>query len=323
LAADARSAYPKYQPPKRTPEIRQCSNDANAGYCFLDSMGHSVALPGLPREDVAFATDAKERWLAVAWPKFRAGGPIEATTVQLAVFRVGEASEAQLEGSIRDTRCTGSVENVRVAPDGSAVTIDCYPPGEGGRIWDLVTADGASVPWREELEQERDSVNALYFASSGEQGGALLKDGGIVEVSTDPGNPFRSDILRVMGRPGHLAFRRGEGFAALGALSDPLVLVHERTAKATRRDAIYPVPAGLGAARSVSYSPTGQCIRVDTVPPEPSSGKAFRYHIILDVGVLEMVGQQIAVSNPHYDADSLCGFDASASSASSAASSGR
>ena len=198
--------------------------------------------------------------------------------------------------------------NVRVSPKGSAVTIDCVPVSEG-RLWDLVTVPGnvsnELVITRDKLEEERDTIQALYFASPGESGLAALKDGGVLDVTTDAGKkPFRSDILRVMGRPGHLAFRKDRGFAALGAFNAPLVMVHEETSNALGRDAIYPVPQGFGSAKEVEYSPNGKCIAVHT----EREGKAFAYHIILEAEMLISVAQQLAGAAPRYDAPSLCGF---------------
>jgi hypothetical protein len=206
------------------------------------------------------------------------------------------------------------VANVRVSPKGSAVTIDCVPVSEG-RLWDLVTVLGNAsnelVIEPDKLNAEQDSIQALYFASPGESGLAALKDGGVLAVTTDAGRKpelFRSDILRVMGRPGHLAFRKDRGFAALGAFNAPLVMVHEEAGNALGRDAIYPVPEGFGSAKEVKYSPTGKCIEVRT----EREGRAFAYHIILDSEILRSVAQQLTGPAPRYDAPSLCGFTAAA-----------
>ena len=317
LAADARTASQDRKPPREPlaargtkPSVAPCEGATADGgsLCFVNSKRERVMLPELTHEETAFGTNPNEEWVAVAWPKY--GGTGKAGRIQLAVFHVMPGESAALVGGIRDTDCEGTVAKVRVSPKGSAVTIDCVPASEG-RLWDLDEVPGNMftelvVP-RDSVEAEQDAIQALYFASPGESGFAALKDGGVLEVMTDA-NPkpqtFRSDILRVMGRPGHLTFLKDRGFAALGAFNAPLVMVHEETGKGLGRDTIYAVPGGLGAAWEVRYSPTGECIEVSTW----HDAKAFAYHIILDADILKAVAQQLAGPAPRYEASWRCGF---------------
>ena len=319
LAADAKSAKDRNPPGEAladrgyAPLVEPCARTASEGrpLCFVNSKGERVMLPGPGRDDTASGIDPNETWVAVGWPKF--GGQSKAAKIELAVYRIDPGGTAELVGGIRDTKCEGLVGSVRVNPTGSAVTIDCVPTSEEGPLWDLVAVSGDvsnefAISLDKLKKEERDSIQAIYFAPPEELGAATLKDGGVLEMTTDAGKRlgvFRSDILRVMGRPSHLAFRKDRGFAALGAFNAPLVLVHEETGNALGHDAIYPVPEGLGAAKEVKYSPTGQCIEVHTV----DQGKnAFAYHIILDESVLKDVAKGMGASPPRYDARTLCGF---------------
>lgn len=318
LADDAKSAPQDGNPPSDplarrgfAPSVKPCEGEATPekALCFANTKGERVMLPGLGRDDVAFGTDPSERWVAVAWPKY--GGNSKAEKIQLAVFHVRPGEPAALVFGIRDTHCEGTVANVRVSPNGSAVAIDCVPTQEG-RLWDLVEVSGDAlnelvIP-PNKLEEDPDLIQAIYFASPGERADAVLKDGGVLEVTADAGKSavlFRSDVLRVMGRPGHLAFLKDRGFAALGAFNAPLVMVHEATGKTLGHDAIYPVPVGFGAAKEVNYSPSEKCIEVRTVKENKDT---FAYHIVLDPEVLKNVAKGMGESPSHYDAPSLCGF---------------
>jgi hypothetical protein len=242
-------------------------------------------------------------------------GLIKARKIQLAIYQFGPGGTTQLIDGIRDTQCEGWVENVRVSPRGSAVTIDCLPSSEEGPLWDLVAVSGdASNPLLTAMnnleKEERDSIQAVYFASPDEKGAAVLKDVGVLQVTTpdakEKPDVFRSSILRVMARPSQLVLLQDRGFAALGALNAPLVMVHEQTGTALGSDAIYPVPAGLGSAKQVHYSPNGSCIEVLTSSQE--TPRAFAYYIVLEYKVLKKVAERMTGSTPCYDARHLCGF---------------
>lgn len=303
LAANARTAPPgeALAGQGSEPSVVPCggSGTEKRSLCLVNSRRERVTLPDLaPDDNKALGIGGKDAWVAVAWPSYGSSNPGK---IQLAAFHVSQGI-AERVGKIRDTGCEGTVAKVRVSPKGSAVTVDCFPVSEG-RLWALLEVKGDAshelVIAPKKLDEERDSIQAVYFASPGERGLAALKDGGVLEVTTDTGKKsFRSDILRVMSRPGHLAFRRDRGFAAVGAFNAPLVLVHEETDRAMERDMIYAVPQGLGSATGVEYSPNGKCIAVHT----EHEGKAFVYHIILDAEMLKAIAQELVGRTPRYEA---------------------
>ena len=273
----------------------------------MDSQGRSVRLPGVDRTDILYGTNAPGTLVAVAWPAKPRKPPEK---VRVAVYRIGE--QAELIGSVRETNCAGTVQQVRLSALGRAATLDCNPSGEDQDqpLWDVVRlADDAEqellVPLPD-LEGQRGLTNALYFGSPGMKGHAVLNDGGKLETVSDSDSKreFHSNILRVVGRPDNIAFHSSHGFAALGAFDAPLVLVHEDSTGTGGRDDIYAVPEGLGDASEVDYSPNGKCIEVRT----KNKGNVLAYHIVLDPTLLAEVARGLAGSTPTYKARALCGF---------------
>lgn len=305
------------------PKVGPCDGEQGQGgaLCFVGSAGQLVNLAGLPEssgQGLPFGTDRNEEWVAVAWPK--SGGTNEPPdgTLQVAVFHLVQGNKAVPVGAIRNTKCVGKVAGVRVSSNGSAVTIDCEPSSEDGPTWALITLSGEAEKELAMSPEEEDSIDAIYFASPDEKGVAKgfakLKDGGVLEITNEPGKDpdiLQTDILRVMGRPGHVAYRSERGFAATGKFGAPMVVVHEKTGRGPGasnegRDTIFAVPFGLGTPTQVNFSPKATCVEVRTMKGE---NQAYRYHVVLDAEVLKEVAKGMAASPPRYDAHKLCGFN--------------
>jgi hypothetical protein len=137
----------------------------------------------------------------------------------------------------------------------------------------------------------------------------------VLEITNEPGKDpdiLQTDILRVMGRPGHVAYRSERGFAATGKFGAPMVVVHEKTGRGPGasnegRDTIFAVPFGLGTPTEVNFSPKATCVEVRTTKEEK---QAFHYHVILDAELIKEVAKGMGASPPRYDAHKLCGFPA-------------
>jgi hypothetical protein len=302
----------------RAASIEPCAASQPEGpRCFVDGRGRRVALPDLVRSDIRFGESADGTLVAVAWPTSRGRGGT-AERVGLAMYRIGTGDVAEPVGSVRESRCTGTVDHVRVSRDALAVTVDCVPADDGEKapLWDVfaLSEDAARalptpVP---DAQSGRFATSGLYFGSPGVQGHAVLREGGVLETVSEKGvrREQHSDILRVAGRPDHVTFHPDRGFAVLGALDAPLALVHEQRGEEEEgRDDLYAVPKGLGAPFEIDYSPEGTCIEVRTVN---NDGQLLAYHIVLDDRVLMDIARPLVAGTPSYQAAALCGFPVAA-----------